>query len=133
MDYYRMILEELQEAYASVSDISKIKFMANLKSFIGGSYGIMADIDNYARNIEEKLTYLNDTLLNLTNKFIDEFSYMHEHITPYAKYFNIIITIIAIFIIFNFILCLILIFNCRKKVYVLDKIMDKNEIELENK
>ena len=133
MDYYNIIREKLQEAYASMRDMSEIKFMANLKSFIGGSYGIMADIDNYARNIEEKLTYLNDTLLNLTNKF-DEFSYIHEHITPYAKYFNIIITLIAIFIIFNFILCLILIFNCReKKVYVLDKIMDKNEIELENK
>ena len=65
--------------------------MANLKSFMGGSYWIMTDIDNYARNIEEKLTYLNDTLLNLTNKFNDEFSYIHEHITPYAKYFNIII------------------------------------------
>ena len=82
-----------------------------------GSYDIMKDIAHYTRNIEEKLTYLNDTLLNLTNKF-DEFSYIHEHITPYAKYFNIIITLIAIFIIFNFILCLILIFNCRKKKFM---------------
>ena len=102
MDYYNIICENLQEAYASMHDMSEIKFMANLKSFMGGSYGIIADIDNYARNIEEKLTYLNDTLLNLTNKF-DEFSYIHEHITPYAKYFNIIITLIAIFIIFNLI------------------------------
>ena len=115
---YRTIHEKLQEANASVRDMSEIKFMANLKSFMGGSYGIMADIDNYARNIEEKLTYLNDTLLNLTNKFNDEFSNIHEHITPYAKYFNIIITLIAIFIIFNFILCLILIFNCRKKKFM---------------
>ena len=122
INYGDIILESLKKEYFYIED-KMLLSLSTIKEIFIDSYGSMMNIVQYTKEIEEKLSYFNETEFNLTTKFNDELSYIHRHI----KYLNIAILLIIFFMLFNFI-CL-LTFGCKKKVYVSDKM----EIELENK
>ena len=127
-DCDRIIYDQLKLKYKSALDMSKIS-IENLKSIFEDIYFLMDNIFECSREIfTEKL---NNKEVNLT----DEFNHMKDRITSYVKYMNTIIIFIAVLTFIIFIMCLITIFNCkRKKVIVLDKMMeDEKNIKLNNK
>ena len=133
-DYKRIIHDELTLKYQSVLDMSKIT-IENLKSIFRDIYFLMNDIFycsiDHTKILTEELICLNNTEVNIT----DEFNHMNDLIASYVKYKHTITIIISVLAFVIFIMCLIMIFNCkRKKVIVLDKMMEDEKIsKLNNK